>query len=200
MHEAECSQECFLLKMLSREAVNPWCAQTRHETASFLAFCGIFLVYQRNKWKHQFCVVPLPQEDIWRIWGYQVLRAWTIGWGKGEAASSFRYQVQRMRMRLLLPGNLGAAESVSLPGDDPGSCGGTSSVVGYQFSHHIIRFQTWTVKDLVLQATPGEQFWKYQSFGGRSIRKVLIVMRLVTLRCFYLIYKLCPRKNHIGMI
>lgn len=99
--------------MLSREAVNPSCTQTRHETT---LFWGIFLVYQRNKWKHQFSVAPLPQEDVGSIWGYQVLRAWTTGCGKGKVASSFRYQVQRMRMRLLLPGNLGAAESVTLPG------------------------------------------------------------------------------------
>lgn len=73
-------------------------------------------------------MAPFPQEDIGRIWGYQVLRAWTTGWGKGKVVSSFRYQVQRMRMRLLLPGNLGAAGGVSLPGGDPGSCDGTSSV------------------------------------------------------------------------
>lgn len=72
----------------------------------------------------------------------------------------------RMRMRLPLPGKLGAAEIVSLPGDDPGRCDGTSSVVGYQFSHQVMRFQTWTVKDSVLQATPGEQFWKYHRRKG----------------------------------
>lgn len=75
-------------------------------------------------------------------------------------------------MRLLFPRNLGTTESVSLPGDDPGSCDDTSSVVGYQFSHQVIRFCT--VKDSALQATPGEQFLKYQSFGGRGIKKVLI--------------------------
>lgn len=45
-----------------------------------------FLVYQRNKWKHQFSVAPLLQEDIERIWGYQILRACIIGRGKGEIA------------------------------------------------------------------------------------------------------------------
>lgn len=80
----------------------------------------------------------------------------------------------RMRMRLLLPGNLGAAESMSLPGNDPGSCGDTSDVEGHHFSHQVIRFQTWTVKDSVLQATPGQQFWEYQSFGGSGIMKALI--------------------------
>ncbi|RLW12349.1 hypothetical protein DV515_00000601 [Chloebia gouldiae] len=91
-----------------------------------------------------------------------------------EAHLADPVQSMRMRMRLLLPGNMGTAESVSFPGDDLGSSDDTSSVEGYQSSHQVIRLQTCTAKDSVLQATPGERFWKYQSFGGKGIRKMLL--------------------------
>ena len=95
-----------------------------------------------------------------------------------------------MRKRLLLPRNLGAVERVSLPWDDPGGCGGISSVEGYQFSrdYQVLRFQTvsslWTIKDSVLQAIPGEHLWKYQSFGGGGIRRVLIAQEIGDFRVY----------------
>lgn len=93
-------------------------------------------------------------------------------------------------MTLLLPQNLGAAERAALPWDDPGGCGGFSSAEGYQFSedYQVLRFQTirslWTIKDSVLQATPGEHLWKHQSFGGRPIRNVLIAQKTGNFRVY----------------
>lgn len=86
-------------------------------------------------------------------------------------------------MGLLLPGNLGAAESVSLPGGDPGPVlwWDTTSL-------------TWTVKDSALQETPGEQLWKHQSSGGRGIRKVLIANETGDFRMFLSNRKIMSRK------
>jgi len=73
---------------------------------------------------------------------------------------------------------------VSLPWDDPGGCGGTSSVGGHQFSeaYQLLRFQTisslWPTKDSVLQGIPGERFWKHQSFGGGDVGRVLIAQQI----------------------
>ena len=135
---------------------------------------------------------------------------WASGNGEKERLLTdlVSIQVQRMRMRPLLPRNLGAAERVSLPWDDPGGCVDISSVEAYQFSedYQVLRFHTIsflrTIKDSVPQATLGEYLWKYQSFGGGCIRRVLIAQEIGDFRMLFVPLRVVegPGHNCNGMV